>query len=421
MILAFSISDLIRIPFGYVLDILYQLTTNYGVALILFSLMIKLILLPASAKSKRSMMAMSRLAPLVQTIQAKYPNDQVKANNEIQKLYKDEGVSLYGGCLWSILPLLLLFPLYNVIREPITYMLHFSREEAAAIVAAMKELAPHAFASTVHFDQLAAMVHLTEYAPKIVEALPELAGRIPQEPSSFLGLDLVGRQLQSLNFTFLGIDLAQIPNWKFWTWTGISWNTIGGVLIPVLSAGTSVLSMVVSQKLNAKVATDDNGEVDEEAARKNAANGKFMMYMMPVMSLVFGFMYPCALSVYWLAQGLFGIAQDALLTVRYRKIYDDEDEIKRRVAAERAAIEAEKERIRAQRRAENPDGITTNTSKKKLQNRQQVEREQSRAAANRTAKPIDEDAPLSGDPERPFAKGHAYRADRYSRGPEIEE
>lgn len=407
MILAFQIGDIIRVPFGYLLDFLYQFTNNYGVALILFSLLVKLILLPVSAKSKKSMMAMSRLAPLAQTIQAKYPNDQTKASLELQKLYKDEGVSMWGGCLWSMVPLLILFPLYHVIREPITYMLHFSAEEAASIVTAMKGIAPEAFGANAFYDQLTAAANLTKYAPQVLEALPELAGRT----------------LEGLNFSFLGIDLGAIPNWKFWAWGTVSWPLIGSVLIPVASAASNIVSMKIGQKLNSSVATDENGEVDEAAAKKAASTNAVMMWMMPIMTLWIGFSYPCSLSLYWLSQGIFGVVQDVFLTIHYRKVYADEDEIKRRVAAEKAAIEAEKERIRAQRRAENPDGITANTSKKKLQNKHQVQKEQSQAAAHRAAaEESGEELPLSGDPERPFCKGRAYKADRYgSRSADVEE
>ena len=407
MILAFSLSDIIRVPFGYILDFLYQFTSSYGLALILFSLIVKLILLPISAKSKKSMMAMSRLAPLQQAIQKKYPNDPQKANLEIQKLYKEEGVSMFGGCLWSLVPLLILFPLFYVIREPLTYMLHFTSEQSAAIVATIKEANAGIFSSNTFYDQLIAAAHLNEYSQQIVAALPELAGRT----------------FESLNFSFLGVDLGQIPTWHFWTSAFWTWSVAGGALLPVLSAGSNVLAMFVSQKMNATVATDKDGNVDESAAKASAASNKVMMWMMPLMTLFFGFMYPCALSLYWLAQGLFGIVQDAALTKYYRKkYYDAEDSVKRRLAAMRAEEEAEKERQRAKRRAENPDGITENTSKKKLQNKQQAAREQDIAAQRRAAaESAGEDLPLSGDPERPFAKGRAYVADRYGKGDDTEE
>ncbi len=404
MILAFGLGDIVKIPFGWLLDFLYQFAGNYGLALILFSLLIKLILLPASAKSKKSTMAMTRLAPLAKAIQDKYPDDQNKANMEVQKLYKEEGVSMFGGCLWMLLPMLLLFPLFYVIREPITYMLHFSAEESAAIVETMKNLIPDAFGKNRIYDQLVAAAHLSEYAPQLVEAIPELAGKT----------------LESLNFNFLGIDLSQIPNWRFWTWT-LSLSVIGGFLIPVISAGSNILTMLITQKMNAKVVTDENGEMDEAAAKTAAGSNKSMMLMMPLITLFIGFSYPCALSLYWLSQNIFGMIQDVILTKHYKKVYADEDDIKRRVAAEKAAAQAERERIRAQRRAENPDGITTNTSKKKLQNKQQAQREQELAAARKANSPVGEDAPLSGDPERPFCKGRAYDPDRYGRRTDTEE
>ena len=94
MFLAFQISDIIRIPFGYILDWLYQLTTNYGVSLILFAIIVRLVLIPVNAKSKKGMMKMSRLQPRIQEIKDKYPNDQQKQNEAIQKLQQEEGSSM---------------------------------------------------------------------------------------------------------------------------------------------------------------------------------------------------------------------------------------------------------------------------------------------------------------------------------------
>lgn len=130
-----GLSDLIRVPFGYLLDWLYTFTNNYGLALILFSLIVKLVLLPMSVKSKKSMLKMSRLSPQVKALEAKYGDDKQKYQLAVQQMYKEEGVSMGGGCLWSFIPLIILLPLYYVIREPITYMMHNSRSISEAIVA----------------------------------------------------------------------------------------------------------------------------------------------------------------------------------------------------------------------------------------------------------------------------------------------
>ena len=118
MFLAFQLSDIVTVPFGWLMAVLYHTTQNYGVAMIIFALAVQLVLTPINAKSKKSMMGMSRLAPQVQDIQRRYPNDPQKQNELTQKLYQDAGVSMGGGCLWSLIPMLILFPLFTVIRSP---------------------------------------------------------------------------------------------------------------------------------------------------------------------------------------------------------------------------------------------------------------------------------------------------------------
>ena len=197
-----SLSDIIRVPFGYLLEWLYQFTSNYGLALILFSLVVKVVLLPLSIKSKKSMLKMSRLAPLAKALEAKYGDDKQKYQQELMTLYKQEGVSTTGGCLWSFIPLLILFPLYYVIREPLTYMLHNSRSISEAIVAYMRASGAD-LGKNSYYAQLAAAGQLGEFIPELKEVAL-----------------FAGAKLREMNFSFLGIDLAGIPNVKFWTCEG---------------------------------------------------------------------------------------------------------------------------------------------------------------------------------------------------------
>ena len=147
-----------------------------------------------------------------------------------------------------------------------------------------------------------------------------------------------------------------------------------------------------------------------------------MMWMMPVMSLWIGFTVPAALSLYWLIGGVIAMVENELLTKHYRKIYDAEDAEKLKKSMEQDAIEAEKERLRAEKRAANPEGITENTSKKKLQKQQQMAEEAAKAAAKKEydAKKgiVAEEKPqkqaMSGIEERPYCKGRAYDPNRYS-------
>ena len=345
-----SISDLIRVPFGYLLDWLYTFTNNYGLALILFSLIVKLVLLPMSVKSKKSMLKMSRLSPQVKALEAKYGDDKQKYQLAVQQMYKEEGVSMGGGCLWSFIPLLILLPLYYVIREPITYMMHNLRSISEAIVAFLQASGEN-LGKNAYYAQLAAAGHIGDYADKLREVL-----------QSIMGSD-VKVNLQAMNFQFLGIDLAAIPTFRFWDCEG--WGEIGLFLIPVVSAGLQAVSMWISQKMNNQVATNADGEQDVDAAKTANQTNATMMLMMPLMSLWIGFSMPAAISIYWIAQAVFGAVQDYFLTKHYRKVYDEEDAVKQEIAAKRRAEEAEKERQRALRREQNPDGITDNVSKRR--------------------------------------------------------
>lgn len=386
----------IQIPFGYVLEFFYEFFNNYGIALILFSLVIKLILLPASAKSKKSMMKTSRLQPKMKQIELACGDDKAKYQQEVQQLYKDEGVSMFGGCIWALLPMLLLFPLYNVIREPLTYLMHFDEATIESIriaIAALKDSAGQPVADTTNY-------YWQYYAAQNIESLGIVEGA------------------RNLNLSFLGVDLGQTPSWKVWTLSG--WSQIGGAFFPIFSGGLNYLSMFISQRMNATVVRNEKGEKDETAA-KTAQTGKMMTYLMPLMSVWFGFIMPLGICVYWIAQSVFGIIQDIFLTQHYRKMYDKEDEIKRQRAAALAEEEAEKERIRAAKRAAHPEGITENMSKKKQQLREKLEREaaakefEARKRAAMGLAPEEAAEMLGGTPDRPFARGRAFAPDHYAK------
>ncbi len=401
--------EIIQVPFGYILDYLYQFTNSYGFSLILFAVIVRLVLLPANAKSRKSTMKMSRLQPRIQEIQRKYANDKQKQNEEIQKLQQEEGATMgCGGCLWSLIPLFIMLPLYHVVRQPIQYMLHESAEAATAIVTIVKNALPGAFSSNNYYDELSAAAHIGKFVEEIKAA----------------GISVSDRTLEGLNFSFIGIDLAQIPNWQFWTWKELSWNTIGAVLIPLLSGGSQVLSMWLGQKANDSVITNKDGVQDKETAEKSdaAQQTKMMMWMMPLMSLWIGMTVPAALSLYWFVGGVVSMIENQILSNHYRKVYDAEDAVRLQKAMEREKEEAEKERIRAERRAANPEGQTQNTSKKKLQKKQQLEDAAAKAAAAKEyaakrgieIEEGEQEEVMSGIAERPYCKGRAYDPNRYS-------
>ena len=409
MFLAFKLSNIVTVPFGWLMGWLYQITGNYGIAMILFAVCVQMALLPITAKSKKSMMKMSRMQPQMQEIQRRYAGDQQKQAEAMQQLQREEGASLYGGCLWGFIPMFILLPLFTVIREPITYILGCGAEMTAQIVEILQGLAPEAFSGNAYYAQVTAAQLIPQFADEIRAAIPAVEDAV----------------LSGINFDFMGLNLGNIPNVKFWAWDAYSWANIGLFLIPLLSAGAQVLQTKIMQKMNNSVVTDQNGIQDEETAKNSQANQttNSMMLMMPLMSLWIGFTVSAGLSVYWFIGGVVRTIQDVILTNRYRKIYDAEDAIKLQRKMELDAIEAEKERIRAERRAANPDGQTQNTSKKKLQKAEAARLAAEKAAAAREYNArhgiVEEEAPkteaLSGIPERPWCKGRAYDPNRYNR------
>ena len=410
MFLAFQLGDLIRVPFGWLLGFLYDLTSNYGFAMIIFALIVQAVLTPINAKSKKSMMKMSRLQPKIQAIQKKYANDQQKQNEEIQKLQREEGASMgMGGCLWAFIPLLILIPLFTVIREPIKYILSESLENTELIIETLKNLAPEKFSGNQYYHQVTAAGLISSYAEELRAAIPGISEAT----------------LEGINFNFFGIDLGAIPQFNIfaetWAW---DWAHIGLFLIPIVSGASQVLQMWISQKGNESVITNEKGVQDAEMAKNSqtAQSNKMMMWMMPIMSLWIGFTVSAGLSVYWFIGGVFRMISDPIMTKRYRKLYDEEDAARLKKAMELEAIEAEKERVRAERRAANPEGQTQNTSKKKLQKQQQLEEAAAKAAAKKEYDArrgiVEEEAEekaaaLSGIADRPFCKGRNYDPNHY--------
>ena len=313
-----------------------------------------------------------------------------------------------GGCLWAFVPLLILFPLFTVIREPITYILGESAELTAQIVETIKGLAADKFSGNAYYDQVTAAGLIPQFASEIKAAIPTISDAT----------------LEGINFNFLGINLGQIPQFNIfaetWAW---DWAHIGLFLIPIFSAASQVLQMWIGQKGNDSVVTNDKGIQDKETAANSqtAQTNKMMMWMMPIMSLWIGFTVSAGLSVYWFIGGVFRMITDPIMTKRYRKLYDQEDAERLKRAMEQEAIEAEKERVRAERRAANPEGQTQNTSKKKLQKQQQLEEAAAKAAAKKeydarrgiVEEEVETVTALSGIADRPFCKGRNYDPNHY--------
>lgn len=367
----------ICIPFAALLRLFYTLTGSYGVSLILFTLVIKLILLPFQMKSKRIMIRMSRMSGKMQEIQKKYANNRVKMNEEMQRFYQEEGVNPMSGCLWSFLPLPILLALYYIIREPIVYFMNFggraAGQEVLEAARAVIENAGIALSGNQVYEQI-------EISNIINSQFPDFAAQHPG--------------WVSVDYHFLGIDLTAMPTSAFsGLKEGFSLALIGLVLIPIISGALSLLLSRISMK--------QSGANMEGAG---AASGKMMMWMMPLMSIYIGFILPAALGIYWIAQSGFSIIQELVLGKFYNKKLQAEEDA--REEARQADRKRRMEEAKLMQEQQRQQAAQKQSLKEKRKAAQDAKAEKAKKAAVSTT-----EAGRVGD--RPYARGRSYKADRY--------
>lgn len=367
-----DIWQLVMTPFSWLLRTFYELIGSYGLALILFSLVTKVILYPLSLKGKRSMIKMNALTAEQQALQRKYGKDQNRYALEVQKMYQRENVSPYGGCLWSMLPMPLLIGLFTIVRSPVSYFMGLGGEAT--------KLIQTAFEGAGILDGTA-NTYIEIAIAKLLEVPSNLA----------LAKDAVGAELASklmvIDFNFLGVDLSQTPTWKFWE-NGLTWAAFGLFLLPVLSALTSFFSTRITMKTN---------QMNQGTEANPAQNNLMMTLMTPIMSLVFGFIMPAGVSIYWVSNSLFTMLQEIIMGRALKTEYAEAAQ--RRIEAEEREKEEEKRRKReqAEERA-----------------RRIEEEKRSKGKKKEKEKPVREgNMEASREGLRAYARGRAYEPNRF--------
>ena len=378
---------LICIPFAWLVRMFYTMTDSYGLALILFTLIIKLIMLPFQMKSKKSMLRMSRMSGKIQEIQKKYANNPMKLNEETQKLYAEEGVSPMSGCLWSFLPLPILIALYSIIRQPITHFMMIKEDVLQTMIdtvaktgAAMGNIVKLAEDGSIALNA-AGEATLQTYGQ--INLVRLIAAEMPEYGATIDGW-------VNVNYNFLGLDLTTTPNAVFGDFS-FTWAVIGLILIPVVSGVLSLLQSKISM-------------AGQQGAA--AASSKSMMLMMPLMSVYIGFIMPAALGVYWIAQSAFSIVQEFFMNKFYMKKIEAEE-------AEREAqrlADRQKRQEEGRKQQELQKKLQQETHKQTLKEKQQAAQE---AKVLKAAKATSSTTQAGRVGDRPYARGRAYKEDRY--------
>ena len=353
--------SIILTPFAKLLLLFYDITGSYGISLLLFCLVIRLILFPFFLKGRKSMLSMSGLTEKQKVLQQKYARDRQKYSEELQKLYDEEGIKPSSGCLWSFLPLPFLMAIYGIIRRPLTYLMSMTSDNIESVYYLLYNETLSGRSANAELSM--AQDVFINY-DKIVSAIPDLAN------------------MPKIDFSFLGLNLTETPHFMFWNQENVGY-AFGLWLIPVISAVLSVVSMIVTNRINASILGTE--KVIDQSQRTT-------MIIMPLFSLWICFTLPAALGVYWIGNSIVAILQEIANIPFLKKhlVKLEADKIKRKEEA--------KERVKQEKKAQAE-------AKKKAQEemrRIQMERKLNKSVAGASREGL-----------RAYARGRMYDPDRY--------
>lgn len=314
-------------PLGLIMRLLYNVLHSYGWSLILFTILVKLVMVPLSVKQQKSSAKMAVIQPQLQEIQKMYAKNQQKMNEEMQKLYQRENYNPAGGCLPMLITFLVMFGLIDVIYNPMQHILGIDKTVIAQATEIMQNLG----------------VAFSQYSPQT-----GIISSLQANPQAYaaLGADVVSK-VQAFNLNFMGINLGETPTFAL--------NVL--LLIPVLSGITAFLTAWIPMKNN-PAAMEGPG----------AGTMKTMMLFSPLMSLYIAFKVPAGVGMYWILSNVFSMVQSLVLN----KFYNPKE------MAEKAKKESEErrekerqERIEAKKKARSGEAAEKAKTQKEI-NRQKL-------------------------------------------------
>ena len=282
--------------FGYLLGFFYNLINNYGLAIIVFSLIIKIILLPLSIKQQRTLKKSSELQEKMKTIQFKYKNNQEKLNQEMMNLYKSENMSPFSGCLTAIVQFILLISIFFLVKSPLTYMEKIPTDSINTYVNQLKE-------EGKAVSEVYPEIDLIREADWLKEKNPE-DGNVDR---------------LKLEMNFLGLDLSKIPQQNITDFTVY--------IIPLLYILSSFISIRMTTSMQEKMKNKNkekeviDGTTGKELVPEEEKDeidtvmqtNKMMSWMMPIMSISIAFVAPLGLALYWLVNNILMILERLIL------------------------------------------------------------------------------------------------------------
>lgn len=323
-----KIITLLATAFGYILNYIYGIVNNYGLSIIIFTILLRLLMLPFSIKQQKTMKKTAKVQEKAKEIQSKYANDSVRQAQELQALYKEENVSPFGGCLFTIFQMFVILAMFWLVSSPLTYMRHVDAEKIDKYVSEIQESG-----TQVRYREIAVIKAYRDKDPEI-----------------------------DINMDFLTLDLSDVP-WE-------NYKNPKVLIIPILYVCTSILSMKLApgapkkkeeeeKEKNVELTKIDvvkdgpitnigeNAEVEKVEVPNSETKGsdkeenkalvkkedsnndnddvdameemnKQMRLMMPVMSVSIALVAPLGLALYWLVSNLVIICERIITNIFFK-------------------------------------------------------------------------------------------------------
>lgn len=302
--------------FGYILNFFYELTNNYGISIIIFSVLLRLILIPITIKQQKTMKKSAKMQEKMKEIQAKYKNNHEKLNQETIQLYKTEKLSPFSGCFSAILQLLIILSVFWLVSQPLTYMKKVDKQ----VIADYKtKIAEENEGQKATYPEI-------QIISKIESEYQEINNELANEDvENRKELEAKKESLENMriNMEFLGLDLSKVPTQNL--------GDFRVYVIPVLYVITSFISIKITtnaqKKANEKkdVIVQEKDSSDEMLDSIGQMNNS-MLYMMPIMSISIAAIAPLGLALYWLISNILMIIERLIINKFIGFKEEEEDE-----------------------------------------------------------------------------------------------
>ena len=295
--------------FGYLLWPAYYLVNNFGIAIIIFTLVFKIVLFPSSVKQQKSMAANAKLQAKQKALQEKYSNDKQKYNEELQKLYERENISPMSGCLTSLLPMVVMLGIYYAVVRPLTNVLHISKDAVAALSEYVNTLPGISINTSGSIYYQIDLLRIFNSISDHSAVKDILTGDEIEKIQSLTG-----------GFNVLGLDLLGTP------------KVVGGwlLLIPILCLVTSVGTQIITMTMKGNPMANQQGCM------------KYMFIALPMFTAWIAYTVPAAVGFYWIWSTLFGFAQTLIMN----KFYSPDQVNAKAEAAHIARLELEEKNVK---------------------------------------------------------------------------